>query len=64
MHPAPIPATRRPGASSKGPQLEAIQYARILYKEARKRILPLTAIFTGLALLAVVGGQFLVPKNY
>ena len=64
MHPTPIPATRRPGASSKGPQLEPIQYARILYKEARKRIVPLTAIFTALALLAVVGGQFLVPKNY
>lgn len=55
----------RPIARAKAaPELTPQEMLPILWREARKRLLMLTGIFSGIALLTLVVGLFVIPRNY
>jgi len=65
MPPSALAAPRRPGAiAAPAPELAPAELLPILLREARRRIVPLTAIFTTIALLTLVVGLFIIPRNY
>ena len=56
---------RRPRAGASGePDLAPIALVSILLREARSRIIPLVSIFAVIALLTLVFGLFVIPRNY
>ncbi|GHD65423.1 chain-length determining protein [Luteimonas padinae] len=60
-----LAAPRRPGLPAPGaPELAPLELLPILLREARSRIVPLAGIFTAIALLTLVVGLFVIPRNY
>ena len=60
-----LAAPRRPGLPApKAPELAPAELLPILLREARARIVPLVSIFTAMALLTLVVGLFVIPRNY
>lgn len=59
-----LPAPGRPAGPAKGRELTPAELAPILLKEARKRLLPMATIFTTIALLTLVVGLYVIPRNY
>ncbi len=64
MQPKALPDPRRLTAASKKSDLSPEELARVLLKEARKRIVTLAAIFTTIALLTLLIGLFVIPRKY
>ena len=60
-----LAAPRRPGPGpSTAPDMAPAELLPILLREARSRIVPLVTIFTVIALLTLVAGLFVIPRNY
>ncbi|MHC9084452.1 XrtA system polysaccharide chain length determinant [Luteimonas sp. RIT-PG2_3] len=59
-----LPGPRGPASRSKAPELSPNELVLILLKEGRKRILSLSAIFSAIALLTLLIGMFVIPRNY
>ncbi|MGY0652347.1 XrtA system polysaccharide chain length determinant [Luteimonas sp. A537] len=60
-----LAAPRRPGGPpSSVPDLAPTELLPILLREARARIMLLVSIFTAIALLTLVVGLFVIPRNY
>lgn len=65
MQPNSLPVPQRAaGSHAAAPATQPIEYARLLLKEGRRRVLPLAAAFTAIALLTFVLGLFVVGRNY
>ncbi|GGK08915.1 XrtA system polysaccharide chain length determinant [Luteimonas terricola] len=65
MQPSTLPVPQRP--TSLGPattQILPIEYARLLFKEGRRRIVMLSLIFTAIAALTFLTGVFVVARSY
>lgn len=60
-----LASPRRPGLGVPAtPELTPTELLPILLRELRARIVQLTAIFTVIALLTLVVGLFVIPRNY
>lgn len=60
-----LASPRRPSAGAPGASdLAPAELLPILFREFRSRIVQLTAIFTVIALLTLVTGLFVIPRNY
>ncbi len=66
MQPSNLPAPRgRPVAHGPaGVATSPVEYARLLLKEGRRRIVPLSLIFAAVAALAYLAGMLLVGNSY
>ena len=65
MAPSALATPRRPGLPApRAPELAPAELLPILLREARARIVPLVSIFTAMALLTLVVGLFVIPRNY
>src|SRR5690606_13403383 len=66
MQPSNLPAPRgRPVAHGPaGAATSPVEYARLLLKEGRRRIVPLSLIFAAVAALAYLAGMLLVGNSY
>lgn len=53
-----------PGRSAAAGELTPGELLPILFKEARARLLSLATVFTVIALLTLVVGLFIIPRNY
>ncbi len=61
----PVPRGAQPvGHRSAGAAASPIEYARLLLKEGRRRIVPLSLIFAAIAALTYVAGMFVVGSSY
>src|SRR5690606_29789998 len=60
----PIPRPRPAGHGNAGTSTSPVEYARILLKEGRRRIIPLSLVFAAIAALTYVAGMFGVASNY
>lgn len=59
-----LPGPGGPAVSAKARDLTPQEMATILLKEARKRLVPLVTIFAVVALLTLLIGVFVIPRNY
>ena len=60
-----LPAPRRPGgALAKGAELTPNELLPILLREGRMRMLPMVSLFSAIAILTLVVGLFVIPRNY
>ncbi len=65
MSPNTLPVPQRPIALGPAkPDVSPIEYAKLVLKEGRRRIVLLTGIFAALAALTFVLGLFVVARNY
>ncbi len=53
-----------PAVSGKPADLTPHELIQVLLKEARKRLVPLVSIFAAVALLTLLIGVFVIPRNY
>src|SRR5690606_92577 len=65
MQPNTLPVPQRsptPGAAAQA--VLPIDYARLLLKEGRRRVIPLSLIFTVIAVLTFLVGMFVIRSQY
>lgn len=60
----PVPVARSAGQGAAGTAPTPIEYARILLKEGRRRIIPLTLVFAAIAAVTYLVGMFGIARNY
>lgn len=60
----PVPQHRPTSHGAKSVDASPIDYVRLLLKEARRRVVPLSLIFAVIAALTYVAGMFVVASNY
>ena len=59
-----LPGPRGSTPRAKPPELSPHELILIMLKEGRKRILALSGTFTAIALLTLLIGMFVIPRNY
>jgi len=64
MTPTNLPVPQRLAAGPAKPAISPIDYAKLVLKEGRRRIVALTAIFATVATLTLLLGLFVLAKNY
>src|SRR3546814_18503503 len=65
MQPTTLPVPQRPTSfGTAAQQILPVEYARLLLKEARRRIVMLALIFATIAALTFVVGMFVVARHY
>src|SRR3546814_19424891 len=65
MQPTTLPVPQRPTSfGTAAQQILPVEYARLLLKEGRRRIVMLALIFATIAALTFVVGMFVVARHY
>ncbi|MGY1457217.1 MULTISPECIES: XrtA system polysaccharide chain length determinant [unclassified Luteimonas] len=65
MQPNTLPVPQRsPSQGAATPDVLPIDYARLLFKEGRRRVIPLSLIFTVIAVLTFLLGMFVIRSQY
>lgn len=64
MLPSTLPAPQRSASAPAKPDVSPVEYAKLLLKEGRRRIVALTAIFAVISVLTLLAGLFVLAKNY
>ena len=59
-----LPAPQRSASGPAKPDISPIDYVKLILKEGRRRIVFLTSVFAGIAILALLLGLFVLAKNY
>ena len=59
-----LPVPQRASSGSAKPDISPIDYAKLLIKEGRRRIVTLAAIFAAISILALLVGLFVLARNY
>lgn len=60
----PVPRARPAGQGVANTATSPIEHARLLLKEGRRRIIPLSLVFAAIAAVTYVAGMFGIPSNY